>query len=245
MYQNNRELKREQKKDIKKLYADLLNDPASFSVGLSWLGQKALDSEEHRSVEAMWMSYLLVMKKLDRKLFSAKLYIGRAFSRIYPVFRMLFVEQYSEVLIALSLGAANLMEQVKSRGYRGKAEDLRWLADKYKKDVTEALVGKKEFTYEVMWKLIRRSNLFFAGVYDIVDSATFIAGCSRCATYSDELRSYDPKPYATSLYHDTFEKLFDPKGYKKRMRTENFRRFKNRVKRRYPIVEKISKRLKR
>jgi DNA-directed RNA polymerase specialized sigma24 family protein len=84
---------------------------------------------------------------------------------------------YAERIVEMSLGAANLYEKTKHKGYHIKTTELREIAEWYKLKVEQhrQKYDGNSVSREEGWNIIRVSNFVFAKIYDMVEDGTDLA----------------------------------------------------------------------
>ncbi len=188
--------KRNLKRDCRRLYAELSTNTNSFCEELLWLVEKYVGKAVCPSESDMWKTYFAAVKKIDRELFSPRLYSDQNYEKVYPVFDKLFKKRYYERLVQLALGAASIFEMLNDREASENAEILCSIANKYMDDLTfemrQILDGAK-MTTEHKWEMIRMSTRFFAEVYDIVEKSSLAPGDSIPQSYLRELAGHDAR----------------------------------------------------
>ncbi|MBQ8302241.1 MAG: hypothetical protein IJX97_01665 [Clostridia bacterium] len=156
---------------VARLYDELFTPHHEFCMGLNWLSEETLASDASDRFEQMWKVYLALMAKMGAEMFDSDVYWNTDSDQIEPVLDMLLNQGYSNKIIQLILGANNLLNQVKSDGYRYKTSRLREIVNQY-----YAIVRRYEdggvMTIEdrmVKWDFIDHTNRLFGAVYDIVE----------------------------------------------------------------------------
>lgn len=215
MYRKDKEGKKERREDMKQLWKLLHSDNERFSENIEWFGRKAIDSEAHRKFEILFATYLSIMIKVDNRLFLGRTYWDIKSRRVDRVYRLLMTYGYAERIVEMSLGAANLYEKTKHKGYHIKTTELREIAEWYKLKVEQhrQKYDGNSVNREEGWNIIRISNRIFAKIYDIVEDGT-ISGGWKINTYFKSLEEPTDRDQLNELYADTFDRLFSPRKYR-------------------------------
>ena len=159
---------------VARLYCELFTPHHEFCMGLTWLGEEALKSNESDRFKQMWKIYLALMTKVGSELFGSDVYWNTNSKQVEPVLDMLLNQGYSNKIIQLILGANNLLNQVKTDDYEYKTSRLREIANLYYVTIRkyeDADVLKIEDRI-VKWNFIDYSNEFFGAAYDIVQDSS-------------------------------------------------------------------------
>lgn len=171
--------------DEQRLFDLLMAGIPEFCTSISWLGEKALASQDENRFQEMWSVYYSVMTKVGRILFDSDIHWNTNSEQIEPVLDLLLKEGYSEKIFQLMLGAANLFTQTKCTEYGYKSIRLREIATQYYGIIRQYERGGV-LTCEdrnVKWDFIDHSNRFFGAAYDIIENACTIPEDTSMSDY--------------------------------------------------------------
>ncbi|MBE6633259.1 MAG: hypothetical protein E7620_02830 [Ruminococcaceae bacterium] len=170
MYRKNIAGKKEQRRDLQQLWTLLRTQERGFSHELRWFVRKARKSEDPKSIQMMFATYLLLMIKVDNKLFLGNVYWQENSSRVNRVYQLLITENYASSIVELTLGASGLYAFVNVFGNRKIVEELRAIAQWYQRKVQQHQQKYRDQppSRKAQWNLICISNRVFARVYDMV-----------------------------------------------------------------------------
>ena len=205
---------------VARLYDELFTPHHEFCMGLTWLGEKALASDESDRFQQMWKVYLALMTKVGAEMFgSSDVYWNTDSDQIEPVLDMLLNQGYSNKIIQLIFGANNLLNQVKSDGYSYKMSKLREIVNQYYATVRRYEDGGV-LTIEdrmVKWDFIDHSNRFFGAAYDIVEDS------SRPPKSAEQLKAeQEYQEEMQRALEDKFDELFGGLGHPVRHKIKRF-----------------------
>ncbi len=234
MNPNDKKAKKERKADVKRLWKLLHTQDIDFSDSIEWLGKKALECTMHRNYITMFQTYLMVMIKVDNRLFLGCTYWDINSKRVAHVYRLLIVYGYAEKIIQLALGASNLYTQIKRKGYCKKADRLKDLAERYCIELEQhrQKYDGDSVNRKAGWDMIRVSNRVFAEIYDIVEDG--ILGDHRINTYC---RSLQETSEYTQVVMDAYERLLEPRKYKIKKIFNKFRPKQRNKRKRIKLLE--------
>lgn len=156
---------------VARLYGELFNPQREFCMGISWLMEDALASDDSNRFELLWEIYLALMTKVGAEMFAGDVCWNTHSEQIEPVFDMLFHQGYSNKIIQLILGVNNLMIQIKPNGYSYTTSKLREIVNQYYA-IIQSYVANGVLNIEdgmAKWDFIDISNRFFGVAYDIVE----------------------------------------------------------------------------
>lgn len=207
MYYKNEQGKAEREDEVDALWAQLHNYNVYFYEHINELGKKALMCESRDSFKILMQTYLMMMNRLDAKLFLGTVYWTPTPKQIERVFDLLIKEKYADRIVTLAVGVGKLCALYPREAGRETqnqaniyATIMKLASDNYKR----SSVDLKE-----KWKFVCSSMRLFAQLYDLVQEEIEVN--RRRQGYFDFLESSKGLGCFSVRYKEYIEEVFEPR----------------------------------